>query len=140
LTLRRRGPIVTEAASGACSPSALGAQPGPRTRPPGHRAFRRREAEACSVREPTDKPPAKPADLMTRRVVARAKAARFVAVPVAILGDPEPGRSALEQREPASLSPPPSAQSPQSRRPPNGVRSARRNRAAALFFGTKFFQ
>jgi len=51
------------------------------------------------MREPTDKPPARPTDLLTRRVVARAKAARFVAVPVSILGDPAPGRSALEQRE-----------------------------------------
>jgi hypothetical protein len=51
------------------------------------------------VRQPTDKPPARPTDLLTRRVVARAKAARYVAVPVAFLGDPAPGRSALEQRE-----------------------------------------
>ena len=50
------------------------------------------------MRQPTDKPLAKPTDLLTRRVIARAKAARVIAEPVAILGDPAPGRSALEQR------------------------------------------
>ena len=47
-----------------------------------------------------DKPEARPSDLLTRRVVARARGAQFIAVPVAIFGDPAPGRSALEQREP----------------------------------------
>jgi len=51
------------------------------------------------MRQPAYKPPARPSDLLTRRVVARANAARFIAEPVAFLGDPAPGRSALEQRE-----------------------------------------
>jgi hypothetical protein len=50
-----------------------------------------------------DKPPAKPIDPLIRRVVARAKTARFIAVPVVILGEPAPGRSALEERERARL-------------------------------------
>ena len=45
------------------------------------------------MRQPTEKPPPKPTDLLTRRVIARAKTPRFIAVPVAILGDPEPGAS-----------------------------------------------
>jgi hypothetical protein len=53
------------------------------------------------MRQPTEKPPPKPTDLLTRRVVARAKTARLIAVPVAILGEPAPGRPALEQREQA---------------------------------------
>jgi len=56
------------------------------------------------MKQPAEKPPPKPTDLLTRRVIARAKTARFIAVPVAILGDPEPGRSALEQREPEGSS------------------------------------
>lgn len=39
------------------------------------------------MRQPTEKPPPKPTDLL----IARAKTARFIAVPVAILGDPAAG-------------------------------------------------
>ena len=43
------------------------------------------------MRQPMEKPPPKPTDLLTRRVIARAKTARFIAVPAAILGDSAAG-------------------------------------------------
>ena len=107
LIRRQRGPASASRASGQDNDLGIMRDPSnqhisaQRCRAPvllGCGAFPRRQAEGRSVRQPTDKPPAKPTDLLTRRVIARAKAARVIAEPVAILGDPAPGRSALEQR------------------------------------------